>query len=274
MVGLAKRLEGKPFHLIASHCQNQGTKQSVIAYVREQGLSAHTPNVTITKQGRHPDVKGNGYVPYYAVFDHRGKLVHHHMCGDYHGGDGLKMIEWVDRLVAEAPTIYFGEEPFKKTEALAKKIMFAKKLGPAIKALDAARDDVSDAETTAELTRLYAGVTAHRTRELAQATGLAATQPSGVVKALKALQKTYKGTSLGETVDTAAAEWSKSPELKTAIALEKKLGKVLKAFAKLKDKQRTPKAVAKAKEKLAKLLVGNEALPYAATIRAAIADLG
>ena len=41
--------------------------------------------MTITKMGRHPDVRGNGYVPYYVVFDHTGKLAYDHMGGRYHG---------------------------------------------------------------------------------------------------------------------------------------------------------------------------------------------
>lgn len=274
MVSLAKRLEGKPFHLIASHCQNQGTKQSVIEYVREKGLSAHTPNVTITKQGRHPDVKGNGYVPYYAVFDHRGKLVHHHMCGDYHGGDGLKMIEWVDRLVDEAPAIYFGETPFAHVADLAAKVASGKKLSTALRALDAARAAGGDEATVSELTRLHEGVTAHRDSELDGVRRLMATQPSALLKALKQVQKSYAGSSYSADVDAYAKEMAKSAELKASVGLEKKLGKILKAFDKLKDKQRTPKAVAKAKEKLQKLLEGNEALPYAATIKRAQADLG
>jgi len=72
LVSLAKRLEGKPFHLIASHCQNNQTREQVIQYIKQNGLAANTPNVTVCKQGRHPKVKGNGYVPYYVVFNAAG----------------------------------------------------------------------------------------------------------------------------------------------------------------------------------------------------------
>jgi len=50
MVSLAKELEGKPVHIIASYCP-------------------------IT------------YVPYYLVFDQKGTLVKNHMAGIFHGGD-------------------------------------------------------------------------------------------------------------------------------------------------------------------------------------------
>ena len=78
-------MEGKPFHLLAAHCQH-GEQATVVGYIRGHGLSADTPNLTVSSFGGHPGVKGNGYVPYYMVFDHRGDLRYHHMCGNYHGG--------------------------------------------------------------------------------------------------------------------------------------------------------------------------------------------
>ena len=69
--------------------------------------------MTVTSFGGHPGVKGNGHVPYYMVFDHTGKLRRQHMGGAYHGGDGLEMIEWVDRLLKETPAIWLGNEPFQ-----------------------------------------------------------------------------------------------------------------------------------------------------------------
>ena len=115
---MARRLEGKPFHLVATHRQRD-TKENVVAYVKSKGLSADTPNMTVSSFGGHPKVKGNGYVPYYMVFDHHGDLVHHHMCGDYHGGDGLKMIDLVDQLLADVPAMYLGKQPFTAVKRLA-----------------------------------------------------------------------------------------------------------------------------------------------------------
>ena len=105
LVGLARRLEGRPFHLIATDRQ-RSPKEKQLAYLRDLGLSPDTPNFTVTSGGGHPGVKGNGYVPYYMIFDHRGRLVREHMGGAYHGGDGLAMIEWVDKLLLEAPSIW------------------------------------------------------------------------------------------------------------------------------------------------------------------------
>ena len=121
MVGLAKRLEGKPFHLLAAHCQDQ-PRETVVRYVRGKELEASTPNFTVTSFGGHPGVKGNGYVPYYMVFDQHGDLAYHHMCGGYHGGDGLAMIDRVDKLLKETPEIYLGKEPFEAVPKLAAKL--------------------------------------------------------------------------------------------------------------------------------------------------------
>ena len=45
MVSLAKKLEGKPFHLLASYCQS-GTKADAVAYLKGKGLQPDTPNFT------------------------------------------------------------------------------------------------------------------------------------------------------------------------------------------------------------------------------------
>ena len=150
LVSLAKRLEGKPFHLVASHCQRD-TQENVVSYVKSKGLAADTPNVTVTHQGRHPKIKGNGYVPYYAVFDQHGDLVHHHMCGDYHGGDGLKMIEIVDKLLKSVPAIYLGKEPFTAVPKLAKQVGAKKNLAAAIKEIEKRKTAEPSREEIAEL---------------------------------------------------------------------------------------------------------------------------
>ena len=78
---------------MASRRQDISSKIAEIAYLKANGMSPFAPNLTITKMGSHPDVKGNGFVPYYIIFDHTGKLVSHNMCGSYQGGDGWKMRE-------------------------------------------------------------------------------------------------------------------------------------------------------------------------------------
>ena len=147
MVSLARRLEGKPFHLVASHCQAVSNKRETISYVKANGMSAFSPNMTITSNGNHPDVKGNGFVPYYIMFDHTGKLHYHHMCGSYHGGDGNRFIEIVDELVKKAPAIYLGKEPFQKIAPLAEQVAKGKGLGASMKKIDGALAGDPDAET-------------------------------------------------------------------------------------------------------------------------------
>ncbi len=58
LVRLAKRLEGRPFHLLASHCQN-GNKEEVVAYLKSKGMGSNPPNITVSSQTRH-DSAGRG----------------------------------------------------------------------------------------------------------------------------------------------------------------------------------------------------------------------
>ena len=83
LVGLARELEGSPFHLIASHNQ-RGDDASARHEIFQNGLDPLTSNVSVVKAANHSWVTGTGYVPYYMVFDHHGDLVHHHQGGPYH----------------------------------------------------------------------------------------------------------------------------------------------------------------------------------------------
>lgn len=272
LVGLAKRLEGKPFHLIASHCQDTSSRREVIGYLRANGFAGTSPNMTITKNGRHPDVKGNGFVPYYIVFDHTGKLRHHHMGGSYHGGDGLKMIEWVETLLKDAPAVWLGAEPYATHAKLAKKIGSGKGLGGSIKKLDALR--AADApEAKAELDRMHAALGTWRDRRLAAAKGLEATQPSEVLPALKDLQKDVKGTSLAEPVDAAYAEAKGSTALAAAVKHEKAFRKIVKSFERVKEDKRTDKLVERTITKLDALRAEVGDAPFAQTIEDYLANL-
>ena len=104
----------------------------MLAYLAGKGFDPSSSNMTVSSMGGHPKVKGNGYVPYYMVFDHTGKLVRHHMCGDYHGGDGLEMIDWVEKLLKKAPEIYLGAEPFEVHTKLAARVQTGKGLAKSL----------------------------------------------------------------------------------------------------------------------------------------------
>ncbi|MDJ0975876.1 MAG: hypothetical protein QNJ98_15555 [Planctomycetota bacterium] len=282
---MAKRLEGEPFHLLATHCQND-TKANVVAYIRSQGLAEDTPNMTVSSFGGHPGVEGNGSVPYYMVFDHTGKLRRQHMCGAYHGGDGLGMIEWVDRLLEEAPAIWLGEEPFVHLKPLADQVASGKKLGAAALALET-RPEGGDEAEAAEAKRLLDALTAWRDRHVAQAERLMATQPKEVLDAYGDLAKALKGSALAEPATSRIAELKGSAELKHSIALQKKLEKAKKKIDKLdvpkEAKKRGLKAfslddpacrkahaktLAKAAERLRKAIAEHADLPIAKTIEA------
>ncbi|MEM7387592.1 MAG: hypothetical protein AAF514_21875, partial [Verrucomicrobiota bacterium] len=101
MVGLARKLKGKPFHLIASYCQH-GTKEQAVAALKKEGWDENMANLTVMNQTRFPKAPVK-YVPYYLVFDHTGKLQQNHMAGPYHGGDGDHYQKVVKELLRKIP---------------------------------------------------------------------------------------------------------------------------------------------------------------------------
>jgi len=273
LIALAKRLEGRPFHLIASHREDPSSRGDVIAFLRNNRMSASTPNFTITKDGNHPDAKLGAYVPYYVVFDHTGRIVQQHMGGSYFGGDQLAMVGWVDKLLKAAPAIYLGATPFRHLSSLAQKVRTGKGLQGNVRRIESILAAPPDAETKAEAERLLALVTRYRDRQLAYVAALEGSRPSALLTAMKRLAKTFRGTSLGEVADRALANYAASDELKAAAGIEKKFRKIVKAYEKVKESKRTDAVTAKAVKKLEALLEGHDALPFADTIQAYLMDL-
>ncbi|MHC4780923.1 MAG: hypothetical protein ACYTFG_20315 [Planctomycetota bacterium] len=265
-----------------------------MAYIRSQGLSPDASNVTVTSFGRHPKVKGNGYVPYYMIFDHHGDLVYDHMCGSYHGGDGLKCIEKVEELLLHAPAIYLGRKPFEVVPKLAEKIASGKGFASTVKSVETRLQSGEESEAaTAELKRLMKGVIRHRDKGLREAEVVLATRPSSVVKQLARLEKELKGTALAAPVSDRLAELKGSKGLRTATEMEKKFVKIRKSLERLapcKDckrkriKSMSPACptcrsqygpvLAKLKQQLTGLADTNPDLPISKTIREFAQGLG
>lgn len=266
---MAKELEGKPFHLLATHCQ-KNTRANVVNYIQGKGLESTSPNVSITSFGGHPKVHGNGFVPYYMVFNQHGELVHHHMCGSYHGGDGLKMIEIVNKLLKEAQVIYLGKEPFTVIPKLAAQVARKKKLAAAVKRIETELEGQPDRARRAELQRLHDAVQAWHDRTFDGIVKLDGTNPPAVIPSMKRLAKDLKGTKMGGHSARNLAALQKNPD-KTAIRLFKGLQKARKALAKLEDP--SPRALEKHAKRLAKLIEGHENLPISKTIREYIESL-
>lgn len=226
LASLASELEGRPFHVIASHNQN-GTKDEVLSYARSKGIEDSSKNFTVTKSGRHPHVKGNGYVPYYMVFDHRGKLVRDHMCGDYHGGDGLKFIETVKSALDAAPSIYLGEEPFELLRVEADKIRAKKDLGKVVASLEgmAASDETSPGSRE-EADRLLEAIQKYMQNQLQTASQLEATSPAEVLPLLSGLSRELAGSQIGETASARYKAAKKDKGIKEAIKAAAGLAKI------------------------------------------------
>lgn len=275
MASLVKKHQDSPFHLIFGDCQRIG-KEKMMEYMKSQGFSDELKNFTLSQFPNHPSVKGNGYVPYYMVFDHTGKLRYDHMCGKYHGGDGMKCVEWVDALVAEVPAIYFGEGEFKHHADLVAELETGKNLAKGVKKVETALAEVeAGSESEAELTRIHGVLQNIRDKELNRIEKLRATDPESVLDALKDLESELKGTKLGESVTARHEELSKSDEHKA----EKKIGDKYLKYKEdldddsLSDKQRE-KLVGKAAKALRKLTADNPDLPISKTVEAWLTEIG
>ena len=186
------------------------------------------------KDGRHPRVKSAGSVPYYMVFDQHGDIVHHHMAGAYHGGDGDGQVGVVEKLLKGTPTIYLGREPYPQLAKVAKKVGQGRKAGAALKPLEGALEAEPDEARKGEITRLLAAVEEWRDRQLRHAVRGLATRPSGVVPRLEELAKMLSGSALADEVGVRLAEVKEGDALTRAIAVEKSLAKLEKQLAKAK----------------------------------------
>lgn len=102
MVGLAKTLQGEPFHLIASYCQ-RGQSEDALASLKKYQWEEKWGNTSVMYHTDFPKAPVE-YVPYYLIFDHTGKLRHNHMGGPYHGGDGNRYQQLVKELLKEVPS--------------------------------------------------------------------------------------------------------------------------------------------------------------------------
>lgn len=102
LVELARKHGDRPFHLIASYCQ-QGEREATIEFLKSNGWSEEIANLSVMHQTRYAPEIEIAHAPYYLLFDHTGKLRHHHVSGPYHGGNGDKYQELVAQLLEEIP---------------------------------------------------------------------------------------------------------------------------------------------------------------------------
>jgi hypothetical protein len=190
LVGLAKELENKPFHLLASYNQRAKPEQAKHE-IFQNGLAPLSPNVTVSMHARHTGVEGTGYVPYYLVFDHHGDLVHHHQGGPYHGGDGTDVLERVRVMLEQVPTIYMGKEPFHRHDELAQNLEKGKKLNKYLLALASA---LAESPEDPELARILAGVELYKRNLLAESERLLGSDFNAGRERLATGAKDFAGT--------------------------------------------------------------------------------
>lgn len=102
MVRLARRLEGKPFHVIASYCQS-GERGAALELLKAKGWSEKMGNLSVMHETRYSEAVPVAHEPYYLLFDHTGKLRYHHAAGSSHGGNGDTYQKQAAELLKEVP---------------------------------------------------------------------------------------------------------------------------------------------------------------------------
>lgn len=285
-------MEDKPFHLIASDCQNS-KKEDVLSLLQSHGFEKESPNFTITQFGGHETVKGNGFAPYYILFDHRGEIFYHYKAGKGHGGDGLKFLSLTEKLIEDTPLIYTGKKIYKHIGPLATQVAAKQQLSKAIgnirERLIAAEESK---EVLEELQRLYDAIKKYRDQRLKTIDKLLATAPDQILPALKALEADFKGTILADNVDAKVEELKNSKSLKTAIKIQKKFKFVQDKLSLLKPcdsckkkgyksfsdscsscQQINAPLIQKLLQQLEKEIEGEESLPISLTVKKFIQQL-
>ena len=194
------------------------------------------------------------------------------------------MIEWVERLVAEAPLIYLGDEPYKVWASVADQIASRKKLDKALEKLSV---DPSDADAAAERDRLMKAFAAWRDKEISQIERALATTPSTVVPALQDLAKELGGAEFAAPVQARHDALAGTPEMTAALKIEKLLAKTKRKVEKLKVPKEAKrrgikifdladkdcraahaKTLSRAAKKLRDAIASQPALPIAKTVAA------
>lgn len=211
------------------------------------------------------------------------------MCGDYHGGDGLKMIEIVENLLKVAPAIYIGKESFKVVPKLAAQVEKGKKLGDAWNKIEERLGQENVPAAKLELERLKTALVRFRDQELESANRLLSSDPSAALPKLTSLAKLLKKTTLAQPIHDRIAVLKSSTELKTGIRMAKALANAKKSVAKIKPcktckrkglkshqagcpscRSANEKSILKQVSRLKKVLESNEKNPMAETVRAFI----
>jgi hypothetical protein len=275
MIALARRLEGKPFHLLASHCEDISSRKEVVAYVEANGLSPNTPDFTIVKEGRHPDIHSPGgdlpKYPYYVLFDPSGRAVDQALAGTYFGGDGRAFVQKTEDLVAKAAAVWVGDAPFAVHADLARQVAAAHGLNRVAKRIESLLAAQPEDASRTELERLQGALARWRDQRLAYARALEGTRPCDVLREVKQVDHDLHGTALGAPAAQALKSLSASKRLKDGCAVEKHWRSLVRAYERVKEGHRSEAFIQQTVKKTEALVEGRDDLPVVATVRAWLA---
>jgi hypothetical protein len=216
----AKKYEAKGLILIGYHSSKQETRDDVIAACKAYKLPY--PNyLSLNISG----VQVSGF-PCFVLFDHKGKMIFkgHPMEADGKLADAMKA----------APDPLVGEGPYKKLEAVAKKIIDHKDFGKILETLKTKHLNSENADEKAEAEKLVERLTKFGNRMLSKAEAKKPTEPTASFNMYNEIATLFKGDEIGDKAKAVVEELKKDKDFQENMKADKEFESIKDEVEKLK----------------------------------------
>ncbi len=169
--------------------------------------------VTVTSRGRIAGKNVSGSLPFFALFDHEGRLIEVYSGGTSVTAELRKINRAILSNVDRIPPIYLGATPFVEAKELAKSISEGKDLGENLRELEK-QIRLESLKTGGrsllygELKRILKSVRRHVDTQILVAWDLRAAEPDRGMKRLRKLETDLRGTRMHTVVEKALTDAS------------------------------------------------------------------
>ena len=196
------------------------SRKEITEYCRKKKMGH-----TIYRSGQIMGVKFSE-LPYYAVFDHRGKLV-------FQGDSPGEVSKKIKRLTEIMPDPLVGEGPYKKLKSLANRIIQRKGLGKVLAELRQKIESADKAEQ-AEAEKLFERLDRYAENMKWKAENLKADKPLKFYESFRRIAKEFEGDKIGDECQATLDKLEKDEEFQEDLKADKKYNKILPTLEKLK----------------------------------------
>jgi len=172
--------------------------------------------VTVTSRGRVVGKNLSGSLPFFALFDHEGKLIDSFSGGHSVTADLRRINRAILNHVDRIPPIYLGSEPFVEAKGLAQSISSGKNLGRNLRELEkqirleSLRSGGKSARY-AEYKRIMIAVRRHVRTQILVAWDLRVAEPDKGMTKLRKLERDLRGTRLYSLAEKALSDATVDP---------------------------------------------------------------